>query len=247
MTYRRHKLYCFPYAGGSAAIFNGWRKILDKNLDLQAVELAGRGKRIFDPLYESIQDAVEDVFKMIKAELLAGPFGFFGHSMGCIIAFELAHKLRKIGGPQPSFVFFSGRGAPQVVRPDEKEKYYLLPDDEFRNRVLELGGTPKEFFEHEELMAVFLPMLKRDFQISETYESSRQVDPFNYPIHVMIGKDEDINAEQMHGWKDHSSQGCTIHYLAGGHFFINEQPESVVEIINNTVKPHRHEPKPVHF
>lgn len=237
MSHKRWKLYCFPYAGGSAAIYNGWKKRLDKDIDLVAVELAGRGKRIYDLLYNSIDEAVDDVYKIIKNDLNGSSlFGFFGHSMGGIIAFELAHKLRKKNLQQPSVIFFSGRGAPHVPRREDKEIYHKLPEDEFRKKILDLGGTPTEFFKHPELLEVLLPMLKSDFKIAETFTGSTEITPFDYDIKVLIGKEEDVTAEQMHGWKEHTSKICTMYYFEGGHFFINEETEKVVDIVNNTVR-----------
>ena len=101
---------------------------------------------------------------------------------------------------------------------------------------MELGGTPKEFFEHPELLEVLLPTLRSDFAIAETYESSAEIKPFDFDINVLIGKDEDVSAEQMHGWKDHTKRLCTMYYFDGGHFFINEKTEEIVGIINNTVR-----------
>jgi len=236
MSHRRWKLFCFPYAGGSAAIYNHWKKHLTKDIELVAVELAGRGKRIYDPLYNSIDEAVEDVYKIIKDDLNGSPFGFFGHSMGGIIAFELAHKLRKLNLHQPTVIFFSGRGAPHIPKDKDKEIYHKLPEDEFRKKILELGGTPKEFFEHPELLEVLLPMLKSDFKIAETFTSSTEITPFDYDINVLIGKEEEVTAEQMHGWKVHSNKICTMYYFEGGHFFINEEMPRVVDIVNDTVK-----------
>ncbi|MCI0470757.1 MAG: thioesterase domain-containing protein [Candidatus Aminicenantes bacterium] len=242
MSHRKWKLYCFPYAGGAAAIFNPWKKYLDKEIELPAVELAGRGKRIYDPLYNSMDEAVEDVYQQIKNDLHNSPFGFFGHSMGCIIAFELAHKLREKNAAQPSFIFFSGRGAPHVPE-EKKEIRHTLPENEFKEKILELGGTPRDFFEHPELLEVLLPMLRCDFKIAETYRNRLEVKPFDYPINVMIGRDEDVTAEQMHGWKDHTNKICTLHYFMGGHFFINEYVEQIVEIINQSVRQLKKIPK----
>ena len=90
---KKIKLFCFPYAGGSAAAYNKWRQYLDKHIELRPVELAGRGRRIYDPLYQSIEEAVDDVYQLISPELAKGPYAFFGHSMGGIIAYELAYKI----------------------------------------------------------------------------------------------------------------------------------------------------------
>ncbi|NIM14920.1 MAG: thioesterase [Candidatus Aminicenantes bacterium] len=231
---KKIKLFCFPYAGGAAAAFNKWRQYLDKYIDLRAVELAGRGKRIYDPPYNSIEEAVDDVFNLISEELAKGPYAFYGHSMGGIIAYELAYKIRDNNLPEPLHIFFSGRGAPNIPCEDD-EMYHLLPEDEFREKIIELGGTPKEFFDHLELLEVLLPMLRSDFKIAETYEHNGEIKPLDYDITVFIGKEEEVNAEQMHGWREHTNKVCTIYYFAGEHFFIHDETEQIVRIINNTL------------
>lgn len=233
---RKFKLFCFPYAGGASAVFNPWKNWLDRDIELRAVELAGRGKRIYDPLYTSIFHAVDDVYEMIKDELPLGPYALMGHSMGCIIAYELVQKLRKQNEALPAMVFFSGRGAPHLSKKEEEDMYYNLPDEAFREKVVELGGTPPEFFEHQELLEVFLPMLKRDFEISETYTSSPEISPLDMDIDVFIGKEEEVTAEQMHGWKDHTHGICNLHYFEGGHFFLHEKAGQIVDVINSRVR-----------
>ena len=199
------------------------------------VELAGRGKRIYDPLYNSIEEAIEDCYNIIFGELDKGPYAFFGHSMGGIIAYELAYKIRDNKLPEPVHIFFSGRGAPNVPDEDEEELYYNLPDEEFKEKIIELGGTPKEFFDHPELMEMLLPMLRCDFKIAETYEHDGEIKPLDYDITVFIGKEEDVSAAQIHGWREHTKELCTVHYFEGEHFFLNEKRERVVSIINNTL------------
>jgi medium-chain acyl-[acyl-carrier-protein] hydrolase len=231
---KKLKLFCFPYAGGGAAAYNKWRHFLDRHIELRAIELAGRGKRIYEPQYQSIEEMVDDVYNIISSELEHGPYAFFGHSMGGIIAYELAYKVRENQLPEPLHIFFSGRGAPHIHNEDD-ETYYHLPDEEFKEKILELGGTPKEFFEHPELLEVLLPMIRSDFRIAETYEHSGKVKPLNHDITVFIGKDEEVNAEQMHGWREHTQNVCSIRYFEGDHFFINEETKSVVNIVNHTL------------
>lgn len=232
---KKIKLFCFPYAGGSAAAYNKWKQYLDKRIELHTVELAGRGRRIYDPLYDSMAEAVEDMYKMIGPQLTEMPYSFFGHSMGGIIAFELALKIRELKIPSPVHIFFSGRGAPHISPAEDEKKIHGLPEEEFKKEIIELGGTPKEFFEHPELLDVLLPMLRSDFKIAECYEEKSIVTPFDHDITVFIGKDEDVTAEQMHGWREHTSGICALHYFNGDHFFINEKTGKVVEIINRTL------------
>jgi len=154
------KLFCFPYAGGSSAVFNRWKLYLDSNIEIRAIELAGRGKRIHEALYKDFDTLIDDMLSLITNDLnKTDTYAFFGHSMGAKIAYELTKKILGKGLIGPEHIFFSGRGAPYVMGKDEKE-YHKLPDEEFKEEIYNLGGTPKEFFQHPELLEVFLPLLR---------------------------------------------------------------------------------------
>jgi medium-chain acyl-[acyl-carrier-protein] hydrolase len=215
-------------------IFNKWERFLDPKIELRLIELAGRGKRMHETLYKDIGAAIADIYHLLKEEIEKSPYALFGHSMGCRISYDLAQKIRAENLPQPLHMFFSGRGAPHVKRDDEKI-YHLMTDDDFKREILELGGTPPEFFEHRELLELFLPLLKSDFRIAEMEPPSREIHPLDSDITVFLGKDDDLNAEECDGWKVHTKQLCSIHHFEGGHFFLNDEAERIVNFINNTL------------
>jgi surfactin synthase thioesterase subunit len=232
---KKIKLFTLPFAGGAAAVYNPWRPLLDKDIELRSIELAGRGRRIYNPHYNSIEEAIDDVFNMIKDEITTTPYAIFGHSMGAIIAYELTYKIRKNNLPEPLHLFFSGRGAPDVPWDEGKKDFYDLPEDEFRESVIQLGGTPKEFFQHPELLEVLMPMLRSDFKIAETYFHDSEVIPFNHDISVYVGRAERLNEKQIQGWSRHTNQIASIHTFPGDHFFINGQTPKIVKLINYTL------------
>lgn len=230
------KLFCFPYAGGSSAIFNNWKSFIDPRIEIRTIELAGRGKRIHEAHYNNFHDVIKDVFSIIVDEIKSGSdYAFFGHSMGAKIAYELSQEIAAKGLPGPDHIFFSGRGAPYILGENEK-KYHELPDHEFKEEIFKLGGTPKEFFEHPELLEVFLPLLKNDFKMAAREISEKEINPLNCNISVFLGKEEELKPEQIDGWKNYTANNCTVYYFNGGHFFINEKYEQVVKIINNTIQ-----------
>jgi medium-chain acyl-[acyl-carrier-protein] hydrolase len=229
---KKIKLFCFPYAGGSAVIYNKWRTHLSPGIELVPVELAGRGRRIQEALYESVPEMIDDVFRIVTGDLDNTPYALFGHSMGGMISFHLAQKLAEHRLPPPVHVFFSGRGAPNSKRADKK-MYHLMDDHQFRSEVMELGGTPPEFFEHPELVELFLPLLRNDFRMSETALRDEAVKPLANDISVFMGKQDDLTAEECDSWKFCSSKFCSIHYFNQGHFFLHEETEQIVKIINN--------------
>jgi len=229
------KLFCFPYAGGAAASYNQWKQYLDPYIEFRAIELAARGRRMREPNYKSIDDAVDDVFNIIKNELTQGPYVLCGHSMGTMIAFELAYKIKKQGLPGPVHIIFSGRCAPHIPR-DNKRALHHLPDDEFKIEMLEMGGTPKEFFEHPELMEVFLPLLRGDFTLTETYVHPPKDAPLDVDFTVLSGKQDEDIPEEVEAWRIHTTGNCDIHYFEGDHFFIHDETEKVLDVINKAVR-----------
>ena len=228
----KFKLFCFPYAGGSAVIYNKWRPYLRADIELIGVELAGRGRRIADPLYGAVPEMIDDVFRLVTARLDGTPYALFGHSMGGMISYRLAQKLSMHRLPAPMHLFFSGRGAPNSVRAD-KELYHLLDDGRFREKVMDLGGTPPEFFEYPELVDLFLPLLRNDFRMAETDVRGERAVPLQNDISVFMGKDDDLSAEECDSWKHCAAGRCTIYYFNKGHFFLHDETEEIVSIINN--------------
>lgn len=226
------KLFCLPYAGGSASLYNKWRRYLEPELQLEPIELAGRGARINERLYNDRKEAVEDVFNVIKAKVAGLPYIIFGHSMGASIAYDLAHKIKDSELHDPLHLFFSGSSAPHVK--DEKN-YHLMEPEQFKAEVLKLGGTPPEFFKNIELMDIFLPLLRSDFKIAEARSYDEDIQPLTYNITVFQGKDDELTQEQCESWRLHTSGNCKIHYFDGGHFFIHEEEESITHYINQTL------------
>ena len=233
------RLFCFPYAGGSAVIYNQWDEYLQDHIQLFPVELAGRGKRINESCYSSIDEAAEDVIRNIKYRLFDLPFSFFGHSMGGAIAYQVSLKLKEKSYPQPKHIFFSGRGAPHVSRKD-KEPFHTMPESQFRDKIMELGGTPKEFFQHPELLEILLPTLRSDFRLSWIFNQQfthMNLNPLDCDISVLTGTEDDLLDSQIKGWANHTTKSCRFYSFEGGHFYINNgiQRVKVIDIINETL------------
>lgn len=225
---KKLNLYCFPHAGGSAAIFKKWENGLTPSIRMIAPELAGRGRRIGDKLYKDHKEAVNDIISNID---LDQPFALLGHSMGAMLAFEVTRKLQLQGLPVPLHLFLVGRGAPSKSPPSGKD-YHALSDEAFKQKLKELGGTPEGFFTDPQLFNFFLPLLRSDFTIAENYFFDRPILPLKTRMTVMLGKTEDISSDRINAWKHHAMHPIKIRYFNGGHFFLHDQFMEVCELIN---------------
>jgi medium-chain acyl-[acyl-carrier-protein] hydrolase len=229
------KLFCFPYAGGSALVFNPWKDLLGSFIELCPLELAGRGTRIKDPLYESVDEATDDAFNMIKNDIERIPYAFYGHSMGSMMAYALTNKLMERKQPSPLHLFLSGRRAPHFSK-ERDRMYHLMAEDQFKEELINLGGTPKEFFDIPELLEVLLPPLKNDFRLNETYLNDASQSQINCPMTIFSGKEDDVSPEEVEGWRIHTKNQSSVHFFDGGHFFINKEKEIITRTITQKLQ-----------
>ncbi len=209
------RLVCFPGAGGNARVFNGWQDRVPSFARVCPIHLPGRGRRLLEPPFRRVEPLVEALIGPLLP-LLNEPFALYGHSMGSLIAFELARKLQWDHGISPAFLFVSGRRAPHL--PPGESPSYNLPGPEFEARVRELGGTPEELLNNPEAMALFIPVLRADFELVQTYRFSAG-QRLRCPILAFRGVDDAHACEQnVRAWGEHSTASFSMRTLSGGHF-----------------------------
>lgn len=223
-------LFCFPYAGGGAQVFRRWQEAFppDKQVQVYAAQYPGRASRLREPPIKDCRAMVEALAPFILP-LTERPFAFFGHSMGAIVAFELARLLRRRHGREPVRLFVSGRRAPQV--PSQEPPTYELPDAEFVEELRRLNGTPQEVLEHPELMQLMLPIIRADFTLTQSYVYEPEP-PLDCPITVFGGTDDaDVSREHLSAWCEHTTAPCALQMFAGDHFFLNVARDDLVRAI----------------
>lgn len=240
-------LYCLPYSGASAMVYSRWRRRLPDWLNVKPVELPGRGFRLGEPL----QTDMHALARTLAGELaprLEEPYALFGHSLGALLAFEIAHALRDLGCPAPLALFASGTAGP--TRREDYEKDYSQPkrDEELIAELRDLQGTPEEVIANEELMELTLPILRADFLMCGRYRYQPRP-RLKLPIHVLGGKEDKSSMEQLLAWQDETSSGFSLDMIAGGHFFIHEHENKVLKLVRDNLSIHlrraqSHVPRP---
>lgn len=221
------KLFCFPYAGGSASIFRGWFDALPEWVDVCPIQLPGREGRLMEKPYTSLKRIVEELVDRLASET-DHPYAVFGHSMGALIGFEFARAFSRKGKP-PLKLFVSGRNAPQCER--RNKMIHLLPEHEFLEELKRLNGTPEQVLENKELMELLMPIVRADFAVFETYQYE-QGPPLSCPIIAFGGLvDPEVTREQLEAWSEHTVSRFQLKMLPGDHFFLHQMKDELVNAI----------------
>ncbi len=229
----RLRLVCLPYAGGAASLYRAWPTRLAPEIDVCPVELPGRGVRQAERPVPDMAALCDSLIPAIEPLLDGTPLALFGHSMGARIAFELAHRL----DGRITRLFASGSAAPGVrprygaaadARPSAQ-----LSEADFKQRLRELGGTPTEILDDDELMARVLPVVRGDFVLLERYH----VDPstrVSCPITVFSGRaDRNASPASAPAWAPRTTSTCRIVEVDAGHFFLDSHRDDLLREITS--------------
>ena len=227
-------LFCLPYSGASAMFYSPWRRKLPEWLNVRPLELPGRGMRMDEPLQIDIVQLANHLADEISAEL-DKPYALFGHSLGGLLAFELAHALRERGLPAPLALFASATAGP--VRRDVSEYVAAKTDAQLIDRLRTLKGTSENVIANQELMQLMLPILRADFLLCGSFTYGERA-PLEMPIHVFGGKQDSVRADQLLDWQLDAASGFSLDMFDGHHFFLMQHESAVLRCVRRYADEH---------
>lgn len=209
-------------------MFHPWSNLLPE-LELGLIHLPGRDKRIREALQTRLLPLVEQLTEALIPHL-DRPFAFYGHSMGALLAFEVARHLRRTGSPQPTHLFISSRYPPQ--QPDPNAGLYQLPEQEFIATTERLyGALPEVVKQDQEILHLFLSIMRADFTMLGTYEYSSE-SPLSSSISVFGGlQDPSVTEDELQGWQMQTTASFALKMFPGDHFFIQTSRAALIEEI----------------
>jgi medium-chain acyl-[acyl-carrier-protein] hydrolase len=222
-------LFCFPYAGGGTTSFQALVPYLPPKWNMYTVIYPGRNHRIGDP---TITDANELCLELI-AQLqpyLQKPFLFFGHSMGALVAHELAVALHERALPTPRQLFASGAPAPQLGLRDEE--FLGLTEEQLVPAVQsKYNSIPAQVLNHPELLELIRVPLIADFTLIGNYRYIDDKPPLSVPLSVFGGLQDWVTREELLAWRERTIGRFSLHLFQGEHFFIHSQPQLVMQTL----------------
>ncbi|MEO5875427.1 MAG: alpha/beta fold hydrolase [Streptosporangiaceae bacterium] len=233
----RTSLLVLPHAGGNAHAYAEWRAYLPDHVRLLIGQYPGRGARFSDPLPQGIDDLVTSVVQCLPADTT--DLVVLGHSMGSLVAFEVARSLTAQGRPPRAFVASACR-APFLPNPSRVGPA-ALSDDELVAVIKSRGGTDDGILDEPELREIVLPSIRADFAIDDDYRFTGALPALGCPVHA-IGGDGDtvVPAEALARWSELTDRGAALTVLPGGHFYFQSQMDAFMPLVTAVIES-RHE------
>ena len=210
------KLFCIPYSGGNANVYRDWEKRFSDLVTVTAVEYSGHGSLFGLGFYNNISEVCDDLIERYFKNNRES-FVIYGHSLGSLVTYELTREFKKRGCMMPKHIVLASLRPPHFFY--RRKKYTTMSKQDFMDRIVRLGNTPREVLENEELREIVFEILYADMKLVDEY-SLDETDVLETPISVFAGIDDyEAPADEMKEWGKYTSRDFDIRMIRGDHFF----------------------------
>lgn len=228
------RLVCLPHAGGSAPFFLPVAAALSPEVDVVAIQYPGRQDRRAEPPIDDMAVLADRVHGILRRQPEL-PLTLFGHSLGALLAFEVARRLEQ-DGHGPARVYASGRRGPSTYR---NETVHLRDDAGILDELRKMNGTASSLLGDDELMRAALPSLRADYKAAETYSCPPEI-TVNCPVTVLTGdNDPKTTVDEANAWAIHTTGAFDLRVFAGGHFFLTDHADEIIQMLDKHFRAER--------
>lgn len=214
-------------------MFNSWVHALPEDIELHLIHIPGRDKRIREPLQVNLFPLIQSLAEALES-LLDKPYAFFGHSMGALLSFEVARRLRKRHARPPVHLFLSSRWPPQLTDPNAH--VYQLSGEDFLEATESLyGSMPAIIRQDPDILQLFLSIMRADLTMLGTYRYNHEA-PLDCPITVFGGlQDPSITRDALEAWREQTTASFNVRMFPGDHFFIQSARPAIIQDVTQNL------------
>jgi surfactin synthase thioesterase subunit len=226
------RLVCFPHAGGTAPFYRPLSFTVKSAVDVVAIQYPGRQDRHREPAIDSVRALADRVHEVLAAEPVL-PVVLLGHSMGAVVAFEVARRF-EAAGQVPARLIASGRRGPAT---QQAEAVHHGGDEAILAQIRRLNGAAAVVLDNPELMRAAMPALRADYRAVETYSCAPD-DTVSCPITVLTGDADPMTSmAEARAWEQHTTGGFDLHVFPGNHFFLTDAMPEVAGLLDRHFAP----------
>ena len=227
------RLFCFHHSGGGASVYFPWTELLLPHIELIAIQLPGRENRFMEPLTNDLQAIICRLTEEFRS-YADKPFLVFGHSLGALLSFEFIQSIYNPYSIFPIHMIVSAARAPHL--PFRRKYLSKLGDEDLKEELMIYNGIDERILHNNELLDLFLPIIKNDFSISENYYSKNSK-LFPFDILALSGaQDPTVTQEEITSWSKYTNGKFEKLSFAGGHFYIKDHQKNIIDLINKIAK-----------
>jgi surfactin synthase thioesterase subunit len=223
------RLFCFPWSGANASVYREWASGLPDEIETVAVQLPGRSCRRDEAPLDQLGPLARQIVKALDVELRERPgrFALFGHSLGAMLAYEVARRLVAAGRYPDLAVLSASRAparAPRVV-------LHGLGDADLLTALERMGGTSPARLRDQRFLDYFLPLVRTDLTAVETFRPVADT-ALPCPVSVWAGSEDwYAHPEDVDRWRQVAGGAYRSRLFDGGHFFNSDLPSVSTAIL----------------
>ncbi|MFE5487737.1 thioesterase II family protein [Streptomyces sp. NPDC056527] len=227
----RLRLFCFHHAGGAASSFSGWQPRLGGAISVVPVQLPGREHRVREPRLHDFARLVDELDEALDP-LMDAPYAFYGHSMGGMVAYELARRRIVQGRTPPRQLLVGACPPPHTPRGDISPE--RLTDEELTAWMTRLDGLPELVLRYPEWLRLAVAVLRDDLRLAHSRVPGSEHEPLPVPVRVLAGSSDPLVTPRIAAdWARHTSADFRVFTLTGGHFFHRSAPAIVLRLVSS--------------
>lgn len=228
MPLMNHALVCLPFAGGGAGFYRAWKDLPDRAPRIVPLQLPGREELFIEDPFLDVIDAADALAPRIAALAGPGPVSLFGHSLGAVLAYEIARRLESDPGVELRHLFVSGSPGPWTGR---TRRASGLPDDAFLSRVQEFAGYEHDALADPDMRELLLPVLRADVEMHENYKPVSD-EPLRTPVTSLRATgDQLVTREQAGEWRTATTGAFRLVEPEGGHMYLIDSPLPLLDAV----------------